>query len=287
MLVALVLAVAGEMLDGRGQAQLLDPLYIRFAHAPHARGVTAEGACVGDRVTEVRVDVDDGGECPVGAHGRRLAGTGFSHVGGYLYVVRGGDLHGRAHQRALRHNTVASLFQVCRDQKGHFAAHAQCLGGRHGAGCGHHAVHAAAGRQNAVHIVELLGFGLFEQHAEQLPGLFLGGHARQGVFHPGNGIVVQIKWICLQIDHRFSLISSFWGVSFLGFVHEEIRQRVRGQALCACPFPRFTPARYTQHQRGHRRAAAQQGHQRHQSCTNTHNFASRRVRLRRGPCHPL
>ena len=93
VLVALVLAVTGEVLDGSGKAHLLHFFHISTAHAAHPLRVAAKGTGVGDGVAVVRVNINNGSKSPVCANGAGFGGTGMGHLGGHADIIRCGNFH--------------------------------------------------------------------------------------------------------------------------------------------------------------------------------------------------
>ena len=214
MLVALVLAVAGEVLDGSRKAQFLHLFHIGFAHVTDTLGVAAEGAGVGDGIAEVGIDINDRSESPIGSNRTGLFGADLGHLGSHGNIVSGSNFHRRTYQSALSNNAVAALFQVGSDQQGHLAPGSQSGAGIDGPLGGHHAVHTAAGGQNAVDVFKLGFLSFLEQDAEQLAALFLHGHAVTGGVYPLDGIIIQEKRVGFQINHgntSYYQTPLFWG----------------------------------------------------------------------------
>ena len=226
VLVALVLAVTGEVLDGSGKAHLLHFFHISTAHAAHPLRVAAKGTGVGDGVAVVRVNINNGSKSPVCANGAGFGGTGMGHLGGHADIIRCGNFHRCTDQRTLGHNSVAAFFQVGGDQWWHLAAAINVLGGGDGALGGHHSVHTSARFEDIEHILKLLGFTFLEQHTEQLASLFFGGHAGQGSVHPFNIFRFEVKWFRSQVDHNSLPLSNS-----IVIVHKQFGQGVGGQAV--------------------------------------------------------
>jgi len=87
MMVALVHAIAGEVLHGTGDTRLSHALQIGLAVFQHQVGVGAERSVGDDRVAPVEQQIDDRGEGPVAADGRGLDARDAAHLVGPPGVI--------------------------------------------------------------------------------------------------------------------------------------------------------------------------------------------------------
>ena len=128
VLIALVNAVSGPMLQASGNAMFVHTAHVRTRHAQHAFRIRAEGSGVCDRVMEVQIQIDIGREGPVAANGAAFAAADHAQPVGLFFIIGCGDLHGRCEVGSIRRNPVAAAFQVCGDQHRYIRDHLQEVG---------------------------------------------------------------------------------------------------------------------------------------------------------------
>ena len=209
VLVALIHAVAGEMLDRGRQAIFLHAFDELHPHTAHTVRVRAKGADVGDGVAEVEIDIDDGSEGPVGAHRRPFAPADHPQAVSHAVIVGRRHLHGRAQGGAFHRQPIAAFFKIRRQQQGdpgvilEKAVHCNRLAG------GHVAEHQPAWLDLVGEVIEIILFRGTDDQAKQLGDFFLQRHACQGGFHPAYIFVGKIKGFGFQIDHIHSSEISF------------------------------------------------------------------------------
>ena len=199
--VALIAAVAGEVLDRDADAQLLALFGVSGAEGGDPGGVGTEGTGVGDGVSKVIVDVDDRGESVVRADRFALAGAEDAEASGVFDIVGRGDLERRADEGALVDDAVAALFEVRGDQHRDLALFAEHIGGvdRFLSGAG--PVHDAAGVQGIQQLVDRRFVVVAHAGEEEGLDLLVLGHFGEGLFHPGDVLVIQVKGFCSVIKH--------------------------------------------------------------------------------------
>ncbi len=112
MLVAVIHAVAREMLGAGGKSETLQLLDIKRTKAPDALDIRTAGAHVGDGIAEVHVDVADGGEGPVHAASAALAGTDLGKTDHVGVLPTGGNGHRPAEEGAVGGSAASAFLQV-------------------------------------------------------------------------------------------------------------------------------------------------------------------------------
>ena len=207
--VTLVHAVAGEVLHGAEDAALRDAPEVFEGQLQHLVGVVAPGAGGDGGIVPVVGDVHDGGEGPVGAGGFGLPAADLPQLIGIDGVAGGGHFDLLAHVGAVAGSAVAARLHVHRGQDGDLAVGLEepvhvphFLGGaRVEADAAH--LHSGGFLLDGGFVVPCAG-----QVDEQLLDLLLFGHARDGIFHPGDLLVVQIKGFLGKVDHLLILLAA-------------------------------------------------------------------------------
>ena len=195
MLVALVLPVAGEVLDGGGKSVLLHLGNVCLCHFADGAGIGSEGARVGDGVAPVGINVRDRRERPVDAGGGSLrsADCAESPCPFRPSARRGGKLHGTPQLCPVGQRTAPACLQVCRNQQRDRRAGLQDIY-YPSAGCQRHGTAHDAARTDVPGNTLEGGLVVAVGHkAEELSELVLRAHAVQGFLNPNNSRLVQMK----------------------------------------------------------------------------------------------
>ena len=184
--------VAGEVLDHRDHAPLLQSLVHRQPRTCHRVGVAAVGPVPNDGVVRVGPDVQAGGEVQIETEGGALGGQHLPPLQG---VPASGDIIiGGGQVVHLRGHPVhpSPLLIHTQEEGGVVAVEGFQFVGQVRQLLG--ALHVAAKEDDAAHLVVLNGLeavltGLRPPDArhQQLAHLLLGGHGRQGLRHRVRG----------------------------------------------------------------------------------------------------
>ena len=189
MLVSLILSITGEVLDACCHSQLLDRIYIGQAHTANSLRIRTKGTGICNRITEIRIDINDWSKGPVGSHSSGFSAACLRHLRRHYLIIGSRNLHGGSYQRSFFHNTIAALFQVGCDQGIYFAAADDFSGGIHSILCRHDPVHESAGIHQIEYIIHCLFAVVFQQYTEKLSRFFFRAHARQCLMHPCNVVI--------------------------------------------------------------------------------------------------
>ena len=202
MLVTLVYAVAGKMLDGHGHMILFCAPQVGAGTAQHLLRIRAEGTNIGNGIVKIHIDVHDGRKTPVESHGRTLRTGGIAHAVGILRVLRGGNCHRLAEAGAFKSQAVTAAFRICR-QKQRNGRHmlngsVGLLGFCSAVRAVHHTANADVNQPMGKHMRVVR-----EAHrAKHLSGFLRRGHGSKGAFHPSDSFLIQKKRICGQVNHN-------------------------------------------------------------------------------------
>ena len=201
VLVQLLHAVAGEMLGGAGHIRVgvFDALNVSPGVGNDGIRVGAESPGVDDGVPPVLVDIHHRVEHPVGAKSRGLPPGHQAHMVGVLGALACAALHSGSHKGSLRGCAVAAVVTVGSDQQGDLGMRLE--GGQLvvdllfvASVLPPQAAHVGLVQQGFHLLFPEAGLGL-EDHKE-LAQFFLQGHASDGIFHPMNLLIAEIKRFC-------------------------------------------------------------------------------------------
>ena len=198
MLIALVSAVTGEMLDRAGDATLLARPKIFSGEGEHRLRVGAIGAGVGDWVAEIIVDVDHGRKGVVRAHGECLIGADGTQNGTVFRVIGGSNHHLRADLGALKADAVAAGFQIGGDEGGNGAVALHLANALGKFRIVHGAAHDAADLDLTGELLDQRLVRAIQDQEEQLSDLVLLTHAGKGRLDPLDITVGKIERFLLK-----------------------------------------------------------------------------------------
>ena len=199
MLVAVVIAFAGPVLDGGGNAIGLEGGDLGQGVALDLVDVAAIGAGADNGAAPGGVDVDDRGEAPVEPHGLGFARHDGGNGAGGLDIVDGGQTQRIGHAGA-EGQAHAAAFEIGADQQGHRAQGREVAGQRD---FGAKVIGIDAGDAARLEAAYLFGDvvrgAALEQH-EELGQLVARGKAIAGGMHPGDSVVIEIERGSGEID---------------------------------------------------------------------------------------
>ena len=176
VLVTVVHAVAGEVLDGYRHAFLLHTAGKGLAHADNGIRVVPIGAHIGDGIEVIHIAVHNRGKSPVAACHLPFSRRDLAQMIGMHIIPRGRHGHRIAKVCALGQHAVAASLQIGRQQQRHFALLLQIALGFLDFLAGQGAEHHAAGLQGIEHLLQGLFIRARRNRTKELADLFFYGH---------------------------------------------------------------------------------------------------------------
>ena len=190
------------MLDAYSHIVFLCGPHVSLAHGDDLLGILSVGADVHDGVAPVEVKVADGREGPVAARSGGLLRGDHAHAVGLLRVAGRADAQLLGEEGAVLQEAGGAKFEVRCAEHGYLAAllhevqrRAYLLGG---AGLEQQAAHVETQQL----ILQIAGVGGIADGAEQLAHLLFQRHGSEGIFHPRDLLIVQIKGLGFQVHAR-------------------------------------------------------------------------------------